>query len=139
MYRKIMVPVDLEHVDNMEKALHGAAELATSYSVPVCYVAVAGRAPNEVAANPEQFEKAMRDFAHKQGERYGIETESLTLSSVDVPAELDQKLLEGLRQTGADLVVMASHTPGLSDRLHLIGSNAAWLVRHSDVSIFVVR
>ncbi|MGM0633673.1 MAG: universal stress protein [Pseudomonadota bacterium] len=139
MYRKIMVPVDLEHVDNMEKALHGAAELATSYSVPVCYVAVAGRAPNEVAANPEQFEKAMRDFARKQGERHGIETESLTLSSVDVPAELDHKLLEGLRQTGADLVVMASHVPGVSDRLHLIGSNAAWLVRHSDVSIFVVR
>ena len=139
MYRKIMVPVDLAHVDKMEKALHGAAELATSYSVPVCYVAVTGRAPNEVAARPEQFEKAMQNFAREQAERYGITTESLTLSSVDVPAELDHKLLEGLRQTGADLVVMASHVPGVSDRLHLIGSNAAWLVRHSDVSIFVVR
>lgn len=139
MYRKIMVPVDLEHVNNMEKALHGAAELATSYSVPVCYVAVAGRAPNEVAARPEQFEKAMQEFAREQGELHGIQTESLTLSSVDVPAELDQKLLEGLEQTGADLVVMASHAPGVSDRLHLIGSNAAWLVRHTDVSIFVVR
>lgn len=139
MYRKIMVPVDLEHVDHMEKALHGAAELARSYSVPVCYVAVAGRTPNEVASTPEQFAEAMEEFARDQADAHGIDTASLTLSSVDVPAELDQKLLEAISTTGADLVVMASHMPGLPDRLHLIGSNAAWLIRHTDVSIFVVR
>ncbi|MEX1197507.1 MAG: universal stress protein [Pseudohongiellaceae bacterium] len=139
MYRRIMVPVDLEHVDHMEKALHGAAELATSYSVPVCYVAVAGRAPNEVAATPEQFARALEQFARDQADAHGIETSSLTMSSVDVPAELDHKLLEAIRTTGSDLVVMASHSPGVSDRLHLIGSNAAWLVRHTDVSVFVVR
>lgn len=139
MYHKIMVPVDLEHITQMEKALHGAAELATSYSVPVCYVAVAGRAPNEVAASPQAFEAALDEFARDQAVAHGIETSSLTLSSVDVPAELDRKLLEAIRDTGADLVVMASHRPGITDRLHLIGSNAAWLVRHSDVSVFVVR
>lgn len=139
MYHKIMVPVDLEHVDSMEKALHGAAELATSYLVPVVYVAVAGRAPNEIAHRPEEFEDALQRFAREQAERYGIDTSARALSSVDVPAELDQKLLEGLRETGADLIVMASHVPGISDRLHVIGSNAAWLVRHTDVSVFVVR
>lgn len=139
MYRKIMVPVDLEHVDHMEKALHGAAELARSYSVPVCYVAVTGRAPNEVAATPEQFAEAMERFARDQADAHGIAAASLTLSSVDVPAELDRKLLEAIRTTGADLLVMASHIPGIPDRLHLIGSNAAWLVRHTDISVFVVR
>jgi len=139
MYRKIMVPVDLEHVEHMEKALHGAAELARSYSVPVCFVAISGRAPNQVAATPEQFSEAMEQFARDQSQAHGIETSSLTMPSVDVPAELDHKLLEAIRITGADLVVMASHTPGISDRLHLIGSNAAWLVRHTEVSVFVVR
>lgn len=139
MYRKIMVPVDLEQLDRMEKALHSAAELASNHSAPVCYVAVAGRAPSEVAATPEQFSRAMERFARQQAERYGIETSSLTLSSVDVPAELDHKLLETIHKINADLVVMASHSPGFPDRLHLIGSNAAWLVRHTDASVFVVR
>ncbi|MEX2499430.1 MAG: universal stress protein [Wenzhouxiangellaceae bacterium] len=139
MYNKIMVPVDLEHIEKIDKALHGAAELARSYDVPVCYVAVMGRAPNKVAASPEKFEAELNMFAREQADKYGIETECKAVPSVDVPVELDDKLLEAIDDVGADLVVMASHVPGVADKLHLIGSNAAYMVKHSDASIFVVR
>lgn len=139
MYNKIMVPVDLEHIEKIDKALHGAAELARSYDVPVCYVAVMGRVPNKVAPSPEKFEAELNMFAREQADKYGIETESKAVPSVDVPVELDDKLLEAIDDVGADLVVMASHVPGVADKLHLIGSNAAYMVKHSDASIFVVR
>jgi nucleotide-binding universal stress UspA family protein len=68
-----------------------------------------------------------------------VESSSLAKSSVDPAVELDDKLLEAIEETDADLVVMASHVPGVADRLHLISSNAAWIVKHADVSVFVVR
>lgn len=139
MYNKIMVPVDLEHTEKIEKALHSAAELAGSYGIPVCYVAVMGRVPNRVAPNPEEFETQLNLFAREQADRYGIATESKAVSSVDVPVELDDKLIAAIDEVGADLVVMASHIPGVTDKLHLISSNAAYIVRHSSVSVFVVR
>ena len=139
MYNKIMVPVDLEHTERIEKALHGAAELAKSYDVPVCYVAIMGRAPNRVAPSPEKFEAELNMFAREQADKYGIETECKAVPSVDVPVELDDKLIGAVDEVGADLIVMASHIPGIADKLHLISSNAAYMVKHSSVSIFVVR
>lgn len=139
MYKKIMVPVDLEHIEKIEKALDGAAELAKSYDLPVCYVAVMGRVPNRVAPSPEKFEAELNMFAREQGDKHGITTECKAVPSVDVPVELDDKLLEAIDDVGADLVVMASHIPGVADKLHLISSNAAYMVKHSEVSIFVVR
>lgn len=139
MYKKIMVPVDLEHTGEIEKALDGAAELAKSYAAPVCFVAVTGRVPNEVAPSPDKFAAELNMFAREQGDRHGIETSSHVVQSVDVTVELHDKLIETIHEIGADLVVMASHVPTIADRLHLIGSNAAYIVEHTDISVFVVR
>lgn len=139
MYRKIMVPVDLQHVEKIDKSLSTAADLARLWKATVCYVAVSGQVPNRVAPNPEKFEVEMDMFAREQRERFGIETEYRVVSSVDLPVELDDKLLGAVEEVGADLVVMASHVPGVADRLHLMSSNSAYIVRHSNVSVFVVR
>jgi len=40
MYQKIMVPVDLAHVERLGKALGTATDLAKHYGIPVCYVGV---------------------------------------------------------------------------------------------------
>ena len=139
MYSKIMVPVDLGHVEKIEKSLSTAAYLARSYDAPVCYVAVTGRVPNRVAPTPEKFEVELNMFAREQADRFEIETSCKVKPSVDVPVELDDKLLEAIEETGADLVVMASHVPDVPDRLHLMSSNAAYIVKHAEVSVFVVR
>jgi nucleotide-binding universal stress UspA family protein len=139
MFTKIMVPVDLEHADKLDKSLRAAADLARSYDAQVCFVAVSGKVPNRVAPTPEKFAAELDMFAREQGDRLGVETASLAKSSVDPAVELDDKLLEAIDETGADLVVMASHVPGVADKLHLISSNAAWIVKHADVSVFVVR
>ncbi len=139
MYQKIMVPIDMQHVDKMEKALQTAADLANHYGAKLCYVAVSGKVPNRVAPTPEKFAEKLQEYATEQGNKLGLDIQAKAISSVDVTIELDDKLLEAAKDIGADLVVMASHIPGVPDRLHLISSNAAYIVRHSDISVFVVR
>jgi len=59
--------------------------------------------------------------------------------ALDTAVELDDRLLDAIKDTGADLVVMASHPPGIGDRLHILHSNGANIVKHSDVSVFIIR
>jgi len=63
----------------------------------------------------------------------------MVIESADTAVELEDKLLEAIKTTGTDLVVMASHPPGIGDRLHILHSNGANIVKHSDISVFVVR
>ncbi|OAB60832.1 hypothetical protein AY599_06175 [Leptolyngbya valderiana BDU 20041] len=134
-----MVPVALEHVDRMERTLEVAAQLARQFEAPVTFMAVTGKVPNAVAKTPERFAEQLDLFARDQASQHGISAEALTMASNDPGAELEKLLLESIERSGADLVIMGSHPPGVADALHLIGSHSAWLVRHSAVSVFAVR
>ncbi|MCP3868497.1 MAG: universal stress protein [Gammaproteobacteria bacterium] len=46
-------------------------------------------------------------------------------------------ILADAERSGADLIVIASHQPELSD--YLLGSNAAKVVRHAKCDVYVVR
>ena len=81
----------------------------------------------------------MKEFAEEQGNAHGIKTDAEVLESVGTAVELDDRLLDAIKDTGADLVIMASHPPGIGDKLHLLRSNGANIVKHSDISVFVVR
>jgi nucleotide-binding universal stress UspA family protein len=48
-----------------------------------------------------------------------------------------EQILECARETHADLIMLASHKPGLSD--YFIGSTASRVVRHAQTSVLVVR
>lgn len=139
MFQKIMVPVDLQHVEKLEKSIQTAAQIARQHGSEVCFVGISGKVPDRVASTPEKFAAELNMFAREQGDRLEIETSSKAKSSVDVAVEVDEKLLEVAREIEADLIVMASHIPGVADRLHLISSNAGYIVKHSDISVFVVR
>ncbi|MFO8152091.1 universal stress protein [Thioalkalivibrio sp.] len=139
MFDKIMIPVDLKHIDGMQKSLEVTAGLAKQYDATVHYVTVAGRVPNRAARTPEELARHLADFARQQGEEYGIKTDSRTMDSTDVTIELDDKLVQAQKEIGADLVVMASHIPGVADRLHLISSNAGELAQRLPVSVFILR
>ena len=62
MYEKIMVPVDLAHVDRLEKALTTAADLARHYRIPICYVGVTTSLPGAVAHTPAEFARKLEQF-----------------------------------------------------------------------------
>lgn len=47
------------------------------------------------------------------------------------------QIITAANKLGVDAIVMASHTPELSD--YLLGPNSARVVRHAKQSVFVVR
>ncbi|WMC10406.1 universal stress protein [Oceanimonas pelagia] len=138
MYQHIMIPVDLAHADRLEKALNTGADLARLYDIPVCYVGVSSSAPGEVAHNPQEFEQKLKRFASEQAARHRLrEVSSRACISPDPAVDLDRTLLKAVKASGADLVVMASHVPGLAE--HLFASNAGYVASHAEVSVLVVR
>ncbi len=139
MYQNILVPVDLAHLDQMEKPLNTAIDVAKHYGAKLCYVTVTNSTPGAAAHNPKELANKLRVFAEEQGKAHGIETDAKVLESADTAVELDDKLLSAIKDTGTDLVVMASHPPGIGDALHLLRSNAAEIVQPSKLSVFVVR
>lgn len=132
-----MVPVDLEHAERLEKALGTAADLAGHFGATACYVAVAASTPGRLAHTPEEFARKLDAFAKGQAAKHGHKATSKALISHDPAVELDHKLLEAARETGADLVVMASHIPGIVDAIW--PSHGGRLASHAGVSVFLVR
>ena len=139
MFKTIMVPVDLEHVDKISNSLSVAVDLARHYSASVHYVAVTPTTPSGAAHSQEEFQSKLQQFADEQGQQHGISTHSKVIVASDPATELDDKLLGTAREIQADLVVMASHVPGVADKLHLMSSNAGYVARHAEMSVFVVR
>lgn len=137
MYKKIVIPVDLAHREALTKALDTGADLAGHYDVPVVYVGVTSSAPGSLGHNPAEYEKLLEDFAAGEASRRGIDAGSRALVSHDPAVDLDKALLKAIDDLGADLVVMASHVPGVAD--HLFSSNAGHVASHAAVSVLVVR
>ena len=48
-----------------------------------------------------------------------------------------KKILETAEDEGADLIIIASHQPGIQD--YFLGSTAARVVRHAQCSVLVTR
>lgn len=137
MYTKIMVPVDLAHIEALDKALTTATDLAKHYGIPVCYVGVTAETPTSVAHTPREYSEKLHAFGVSQGEQHGLEVTTKAYPSHDPAVDLDDTLIAAAKENGADLIVMASHVPGVVD--HIFGSNAGAVASYAKVSVFVVR
>ncbi len=137
MYKHIMIPVDLAHVDKSETALAVVADLAKHYDAPVTYVAITSNVPSAIAHNPEEFATKLADFAKEQGAHRGHRTAAHSVVSHDPAVDLDKKLVGAVDEIGADLIVMATHIPNMADML--LPSHGGALARHTDASVFLVR
>jgi nucleotide-binding universal stress UspA family protein len=137
MFKKIMVPVDLKHIDRLGKALDVAATLAKDTGAELIYVAVAASAPTEFSHTPQEYAAKLAEFARQSGEEHGVETHSKAYISHDPTADLDATLLKATHELWVDLVVMASHIPGVVDSFW--PSNGGMIASHADISVFIVR
>lgn len=137
MYKKIMVPVDLAHVDKLTHALDTAANLSKAYSAPVTYVGVTSSVPGSLGHNPAEYQKKLADFAAAQASTHGIETDGKTVISHDPAVDLDSALVKAVNESACDLVVMATHIPNVVD--HFWPSNGGRLATHTKASVFLVR
>jgi nucleotide-binding universal stress UspA family protein len=137
VFTKIMTPVDLSHEGDLEKALTCTADLAKHYGAEVVYVGVTTTTPSAVAHTPEEFGKKLDTFAAAQADKHGITARGETIISHDPTIDVDQKLLEACKSTGADLIVMASHVPNAMD--YVWPSNGGSVAEHAPCTVMVVR
>lgn len=137
MYRTIMVPVDLAHLPQIAGAIDTAGDLARHYGAKLAFVSITAEAPTTIAHNPAEFVARLNAFTAEQGARLGVEVSTTAYTATDPSIEIDKKLLAAISDTGADLVVMASHKPGLAD--YFWSAHGAWLAKHAEISVFLVR
>ncbi|KGE04584.1 universal stress protein [Pseudohaliea rubra] len=137
MYSRIGVPVDLAHTDTLEKAIESAAVLARAFAAPIELVAVTSPSPSEVARDPHAFGEKLAAYAAELSRRHGVRFTAHARVCDDPTVALDRTLFEAFHELGVDLLVVASHVPGV--REYVFSSNAGWLASHTDLSVLVVR
>ncbi|GAB5470523.1 MAG: hypothetical protein Kilf2KO_35530 [Rhodospirillales bacterium] len=142
MYRNILLAVDLNHDSSWQTALPAAAEMTRG----------GGGALHLVAIAPDFGAALVASFFSKEREREALQHffESLQeFAKAHVPKDIEYRLHIGQGAIAseiiriaevqeADLIVMASHAPD-EMREFLVGSNADRVVRHSPISVLVVR
>ena len=138
MFTKIMVPVDLGHLDRLQNALATAGKLSGLYDAPVTYVAITTETPSEHAHTPEEFQQKLEAFAAEQASKHGIaRADARSYASHDPAVDLDDTLMDAVSELDADLVIIGSHKPGLAE--HIFASHAGHMAVHAPVSVMVVR
>ncbi|WP_109468852.1 universal stress protein [Albibacillus kandeliae] len=137
MFNRIMTPVDLAHRPKMERGLKCSADLARTYGIPVVYVGVTASTPGALGHTPEEYREKLEEFAREEASAEGIQTSAHMVVSHDPTTDLDDVLLKALDQVGADLVVMSSHVPGLTD--YIWPSNGGKIAAHASASVMLVR
>ncbi len=137
MYSKIMIPVDIRHTDQMNKALSVAVDIAKLYGAQLHIVGVGQSTPSEVAHTPTEYAEKLTAFAAERSKALGVTFTPHTEISHDLAIDLDNVLKRTADAIGIDLIIMGSHVPGFAE--HFFASNAGYLASHASMSVLVVR
>ncbi|MCB4457549.1 universal stress protein [Leisingera sp. McT4-56] len=136
MFKHIMVPVDLHMPPAVKKAINVAADFAKNHGSRVTLVHVTDqqvKGAHTVGSSGDE----LAALASKVAESSGARVEGLPIYSVDVGSEIDSILTRTAKELEVDLIVVATHMPGILD--YVFSSHASHLVLHSEISVFVVR
>ncbi len=136
MYKTILVPIDMSHIAKGKANIDLAAQHAAT-GASIILLNVVEEIPNWAAVelpaglidkSLEASQSELKAIAAAAGMK--VEVEVRTGHSYNT-------ILEVAEEKHADLIIIASHRPGLQD--YFLGSTAAKVVRHANCSVLVVR
>ena len=136
MYKKILVPVDINQLDKANAMLETArklggddAKIILAYVVEAIptYIAVQIQSDYVNSAKKEAHD-ALSQLAQNSGGATEIEIRS---------GHAAQGILAIAKEKSADTIILASHRPGIED--YFLGSTAARVVRHANCTVVVIR
>ncbi|CCM74838.1 universal stress protein [Rhizobium mesoamericanum] len=136
MYKKIIVPIEIGALDRGEKAFRKASTLLDTGG-EIVLLNVVEEVPTYVAIDlpAELLQNAANDAEEKLGR---------LIRTCGIPAMIEighgrpaHSILAAAEAHGADLVIIASHTPDFSN--YFIGATADRVVRHAKCSVLVDR
>ena len=139
MFKKILVPIDLEHENAGSRVLPAAKKLAIDNGAEVTLIHVMPTIPGFIAKDiPAGRERRVSEDTK-------LELKALA-EKFSLPGDVQIHVAQGgvypqiikcASEIDAEAILLSSHRPGLSD--YLLGSNAARVVRHSKCSVIVLR
>lgn len=136
MYKSILVPIDMAHIETGERIIKKAQALADE-GAKIMLLHVMDEVPS-FARNylPEgKIESNLHEVSEKLtalGKASGGVTGAHVRFGKAAPIILDEA-----QDMGADLILIASHNPGIQD--YLVGSTAMRVVRHAHCTVLVDR
>lgn len=90
-----------------------------------------------MAHTPAEYQDKLTAFAQETASAAGLTAEAHVETAHDPATEIDDALLKAARETGADLIVMQSHVPGLVE--YIWPSNGGKVAEHAKCSVLLVR
>lgn len=140
MFKNILLAIDVLQPGSWKRALPVALELCKASSATLHVITVApDLGPGISVYFPaDANDKMLADTKAKL--RQFVETQipaGVKATDIVTQGSIYREILSTAEKIGADLVVMASHKPEVSD--YLLGANAAHVVRHFPRSVLVVR
>jgi nucleotide-binding universal stress UspA family protein len=136
MYKTILIPIDVTHIDAGKAMIPIALSHATAGTRIILL--------NVVEEIPEWAAHDLPSgLVEKSRQNSSTELEAIA-ATADVAMEVQvhighayQTILDVADRERADLIIVASHRPGFQD--YFLGSTAAKVVRHATCSVLVVR
>ncbi|WP_209424308.1 universal stress protein [Pararhodobacter sp. SW119] len=136
MYKNIIIAVDLSHGEAGKELIDRAKALIDDGGT-VRLVHVLEDVPSYIAAElPRDLNDRRQAEAKVELGLLAKEVSGNVVSEVRTGAASSQ-IIQAAEDHGADLIMIASHRPGLSD--YFIGSTAARVVRHAQCSVLIAR
>ena len=140
MIKTILVPVDLSEADKGAHVVNAAKGLAQAHGAKLVLLHVVSDVPAYVAAQmPADVPSKMVDDA-RSGLKELAADQGLGDENCETKVRTGQitsEILASAKKLGADLIVMGSHDPTITD--YLLGSVASRVVNHAPISVYVVR
>jgi len=136
MYSTILVPIDMAHVAEGKANIDLAAQHAAA-GAKIILLNVVEDIPNWAAVelpaglidqSIESAQSELKAIATAAGMKMEIEVRT---------GHSYNTILDVAKEKDVDLIIIASHRPGLQD--YFLGSTAAKVVRHASCSVLVVR
>jgi nucleotide-binding universal stress UspA family protein len=141
MYKNIIYPVDITEEGSWKESLPVVIEHANAFGATLHIVTVVsdyGMSLVQQYFPKGSVEKVVKDT--KDSLHDFVKThipEGIKVQHIVAKGSVYECIIKTSQQVKADLIVMSAHRPGLKD--YLLGPNAAKVVRHSDISVLVVR
>ena len=129
MYKKILIPVDLDYPEVAAKAMEVAKAMADAEGASLTVISIQPIFIDETGHPPPDYQPKMEAYLARQGgDIKGV---------LKLGGSISAEIRYTAEELGCDLIVMGSHDPHVTD--YLIGSNAAHVVLHAPCSVLVVR
>lgn len=137
MYGRIIVAVDLEHIEQGRALLQRAATFLDEGG-EIRLLHVLEEVPGYIAA------ELPSDISERRRAEAVVELRAMIDPKADIRIAHEVRrgaasgqILQAAEDSGAELIMIASHKPGLRD--YFIGSTAARVIRHAKCSVLVER